>query len=104
MAVAITLPDTPIECRSLRGEERLGAASRFEVTAVSAASIDTASLLRGPCGITFETRYGQRTVAGVVLRVTAVATARTTGERTYRLTIASRLALLPFRKRSRVVH
>lgn len=102
MAVAITLPDTPIECRSLRGEERLGAASRFEMIAVSSASIDTASLLRGPCGITFETRYGQRTVAGVVLRVTAVATARTTGERTYRLTVASRLALLAFRRRSRV--
>ncbi|MFO0586099.1 MAG: type VI secretion system tip protein TssI/VgrG [Polyangiaceae bacterium] len=102
MAIAITLPDVSLECRSLRGTEQLGVASRFEITAGTTSTLDAKALLRAPCGITLETRYGERTLAGVVLRVTAVATARTTSERTYRFTVASRLALLEFRRRSRV--
>lgn len=102
MSIAIHLPSASLEARELRGEERLGAPSRFEITAAAKAPIDTAELLRAPCAITFESRYGERTVQGVVLRVTTVGTSRTEGARTYRLTVASRLAMLALRRRSRV--
>src|SRR5689334_2749486 len=99
MTIAISLPSVSLEARELRGEERLGAPGRFEVTAAATAPIDTASLLRAPCAITFESRYGERTFQGVVLRVTTVGTARAEGLRTYRLTVASRLAMLALRRR-----
>lgn len=103
MTIAISLPSVSLEARELRGEERLGAPGRFEITAAAATPVDTTALLRAPCAITFQSRYGERTFQGVVLRVTTVGSTRGEGIRTYRLTVVSRLAMLALRRRSRVL-
>ncbi|MGK3986474.1 type VI secretion system tip protein TssI/VgrG [Sorangium sp. So ce136] len=104
MAVLITLADPAlqVECRELVGEERLGEAFRLEAVLLSQAPIAAASVLGQPAAITLCSRHGERTLAGVVTRWTAVGTSRAAGARDYRVCVRPRLALLELRRRSRV--
>ena len=104
MAVQITLadPSLQVECLELSGEERLGEAFRLEAVIASPAPIPAASVLSLPAAVTLRSRHGERTLAGVVTRWTAIATSRADSARGYRLCVRPRLALLELRRRSRV--
>jgi type VI secretion system secreted protein VgrG len=104
MTITVQLAEgTPrVECRWLKGEERLGEPSRFELEVGAWEPLVAAAIVGQPAAITLQTRYGERVIRGVVIRLTAIATARTSTVRRYRISIGSRLAVLSLRTRYRV--
>jgi type VI secretion system secreted protein VgrG len=102
---AVTLQiegDPPLSPVRLRGVERLGEPSTFEldVQGPSDDPVAPASVLRKAARVRFESATGERAVAGVVTRFVIIA-----GDhrhtRAYRLTLQSGLALLALRRPAR---
>lgn len=92
----------PLTPSRLRGVERLGEASTFEVDLAGPAdsSVGPGSVLRRPARVSIDTPAGARAIAGVVTRFVVVAGDHT-GQRRYRMTIESGFALLALRRPAR---
>lgn len=86
----------------LRGTERLGEASRFEVTFISPHVLPPESVLGKPAAVTVRGEFGDRTIHGLVTGSTAIATSQSGEARTCRVVLESALALLRWRRRSRI--
>lgn len=87
---------------SFAGRERLGEASRFEVTFVAPEPIDADALLGKSGAVALVGRFDERVIHGVIMRVSAVATSHQEAARRYRVVLASALDVLTLRRRSRV--
>jgi type VI secretion system secreted protein VgrG len=103
-AVTLQIFDAEVDlrCRELRGAERLGEASSFELAAVSPDAIDPATVVGKRCAITIETASGSRSICGVVARFTVALASREAAMRRYRLLVQSSFALLALRRRTQV--
>jgi type VI secretion system secreted protein VgrG len=91
-----------LECRSLRGAERLGEPVELEIEAFSKTPVEASAVLAKLMRVRVESGPGARILTGVVMRFGAVATSSATAGRRYRLTLRSRLGVLALRKRSAV--
>lgn len=83
--IALTVGDgtLPFECREVHGEERLGEPSRFDLVAFSAQAVAIDDVLGQPCSIRIENEHVGRTVAGVITRLSVVATTNPTAGRNF---------------------
>lgn len=88
--------------QSLAGRERLGEASRFEVTFLAVEPLDGDALLGKPAAVALVDCFGERVVYGIVMRVSAVATSHHEAARRYRVVLASAFDVLSLHRRSRV--
>lgn len=91
-----------LRCRKFSGEERLGHGFAFSAVIDAEAPIAVADVLGQPVTIKFETPHGERRVAGVVARWTAIGTTSAEPQSGYRALIRPKLCRLELRKRSRV--
>lgn len=87
---------------ALSGRERLGEASRFEITFLSPEPIDADALVGEAGAVALVSHFGERVIHGIVLRISAVATSHHDAARRYRVILASAFEALTLRRRSRV--
>jgi type VI secretion system secreted protein VgrG len=87
---------------AMAGRERLGEASRFEITFVTPHVLPPEALLGKPGAVTLRGAFGERTVHGLVTRSSAVATSQASDARLCRVVLESAFAGLRLRRRSRV--
>jgi type VI secretion system secreted protein VgrG len=87
---------------SFTGRERLGEASRFEVTFVAPEPLDADALLGKAGAVALVSRSGERVVHGVIMRVSTAATSHSDAARRYRVVLGSAFDVLSLRRRSRV--
>ncbi len=86
----------------VRGHERLGEASRFELTFVAPHVLPPEALLGKPAVVVLRSTFGERIVHGIVTRSSAVASSQSSKARVCRVVLESAFALLGLRRRSRI--
>jgi type VI secretion system secreted protein VgrG len=91
-----------LQCRRLHGVERLGRASRFEITAYADEPVESARVLGQKCNMYLEAVASARNVQGTVTRFAAVATAQEEKGRQYKLVVESSTVWQRYRRLSRV--
>lgn len=103
-AVQLAFSDESValQCRRLHGVERLGRASRFEITAYADEPVEAARVLGKGCNMFLEAVASARNVQGTVTRFAAVATAQEEKGRQYKLVVESSTVWQRFRRLSRV--
>lgn len=94
--------DVDLRARSVRGTERLGESSSFEIEAVSPDAIVPADVVDKTCALTIADGESFRSIRGTVVRFTAVAAGRAAVMRRFKIHVRSGLALLELRKRTRI--
>jgi type VI secretion system secreted protein VgrG len=103
--VKLVFPDdqsVSLECRELRGVERLGERTTFSLLARGKDPVASTSVLNKGCVIEIATPYGGRVIRGIVTRFSAVAIADHDALRTYRIEVSSSIARLALSRRCRV--
>lgn len=95
-------PEVQLSPRELTGRERLGEATEFTIDAFSADPVDRAAVVGQGCALTIGNRYGSRSIAGVIVSFSSIATSNTSRGRRYRLVLRSMFATLELTQRSRI--
>lgn len=95
-------PKVQLSCRELTGREQLGVATEFTIDAFSADAIERGAVVGNGCSLTLINRYGSRSIAGVVVSFTTIATSSQARGRKYRLVVRSLFAALELTQRSRI--
>lgn len=92
-SVKLKLEDAKLtlECRVVRGRERMGAPNRFEIEAFSPEPIEPDQVLGKAGGLLFDTAYSDRLLVGIISSFTGIATSQREKGRRYRATLESGL-------------
>lgn len=93
---------TPMQCRALRGRERVGEVGVFELELIAPETVALREMLGRGCILRISAAFGERLVRGVVFSATKIATTQAHSARLYRVRMTSELELLSLRRRSRV--
>lgn len=99
---ALTGLGVDLRVGGLTGYERLGEASTFELELGVHEPLETEGLVGTPCAIRLRSELGERVVAGVLTRITAVATSQASPARKLRVSVRAQLAMLELRRQTRV--
>jgi type VI secretion system secreted protein VgrG len=102
--VVVTFQDASVEasCRELTGKERLGEAATFAVELFSTKPLDRAAVVGKGCRLNLSNKHGERSIPGVVIAFTALATSNPEAGRRYRIEVRSAFAVLELTRRSRI--
>lgn len=92
---------TRLSGRQLSLREAVGEPTEARLEVVSPTPLEPRALLRRPASVHLQTSFGERRVAGLVLSASVMASSRK-GLQKLELNIASTVALLAFRRRTRV--
>ncbi|MBK8255234.1 MAG: type VI secretion system tip protein VgrG [Polyangiaceae bacterium] len=92
----------PIECREVRGVERLGELSTFDLLLVSPEPLTSSSFLGKPCVLGIQNGAAHRPIAGVITQWTTLVTSQATQGRRYKAVVRPLLAVVQHRTRSRI--